>query len=67
MYYLNRKIFYNDFILARDLVELTKGFFDAVPKFRSVPLYIYGISYGGKMATDFSLLLYKVSITFQYV
>lgn len=39
--------------VARDLVELLRGFYDAHPEFKTVPLHIFGESYGGKMAIEF--------------
>jgi len=44
--------------IARDLVELLRGFYAAQPEFESVPLHIYGESYGGKMAIEFAHELY---------
>lgn len=44
--------------IARDLVELLRGFYVAQPDFRTVPLHIFGESYGGKMAIEFAHELY---------
>lgn len=40
--------------IALDLVELLRGFYDACPEFKTVPLHIFGESYGGKMAVEFA-------------
>lgn len=40
--------------IALDLVELLRGFYEALPEFKSVPLHIFGESYGGKMAVEFA-------------
>lgn len=45
--------------IARDLVELLRGFYVALPQFKTVPLHIFGESYGGKMAIDFAHVLYQ--------
>lgn len=42
-----------------DLVELLRGFFKENPEFKSVPLHIFGESYGGKIAVEFAYLLNK--------
>lgn len=39
--------------IARDLVELLRGFYEKHPEFKAVPLHIFGESYGGKMAIEF--------------
>ncbi|CRL03157.1 CLUMA_CG016183, isoform A [Clunio marinus] len=44
--------------IAEDLVELLRGFYEALPEFKSVPLHIFGESYGGKMAIEFAHELY---------
>ncbi|XP_023936523.2 retinoid-inducible serine carboxypeptidase [Bicyclus anynana] len=41
--------------IALDFVELMKGFYQDNPTFEGVPLYIYGQSYGGKMAVDMAI------------
>ncbi|KOB74182.1 Retinoid-inducible serine carboxypeptidase [Operophtera brumata] len=41
--------------IALDFVELMRGFYDKNPEFKGVPLYIYGQSYGGKMAVDMGI------------
>lgn len=44
--------------IARDLIELLRGFYDRLPEFKTVPLHIFGESYGGKMAIEFARELY---------
>lgn len=44
---------------ALDLIELLRGFYNEVPDFKSVPLHIFGESYGGKVAVEFAYLLHK--------
>lgn len=46
--------------IADDLVTFTKGFLDVHPEFKTVPLYIFSESYGGKMAAEYALALDKV-------
>ncbi|XP_039751582.1 retinoid-inducible serine carboxypeptidase-like [Pararge aegeria] len=41
--------------IALDFVELMKGFYRSNPEFERVPLYIFGQSYGGKMAIDIGI------------
>ncbi|XP_049867872.1 retinoid-inducible serine carboxypeptidase-like [Pectinophora gossypiella] len=43
--------------IALDFVSLMKGFLEKHPEFQGVPLYIYGQSYGGKMAVDMAIRL----------
>lgn len=45
--------------IARDLVELLRGFYETHTEFKTVPLHIFGESYGGKMAIDFAHVLYN--------
>jgi serine carboxypeptidase 1 len=40
--------------ISRDLIELLRGFYVEKPEFRTVPLHIFGESYGGKMAVEFA-------------
>uniref|UniRef100_A0A1A9VMJ8 Retinoid-inducible serine carboxypeptidase n=1 Tax=Glossina austeni TaxID=7395 RepID=A0A1A9VMJ8_GLOAU len=44
--------------IAKDLVELMKGFYKSHSEFEKVPLHIFCESYGGKMAPEFALELY---------
>ncbi|CAG9578653.1 unnamed protein product [Danaus chrysippus] len=48
--------------IALDLVELMKGFYRSNPEFEEVPLYIYGQSYGGKMAIDMGVRMREAEI-----
>ncbi|CAF4848862.1 unnamed protein product [Pieris macdunnoughi] len=41
--------------IAQDFVKLMQGFYTNHPEFETVPLYIYGQSYGGKMAVDMGI------------
>lgn len=50
----------NNSQIAKDLVTFTGGFLEAHPEFKSVPLYIFSESYGGKMAAEYALFLDKV-------
>ncbi|XP_050561884.1 retinoid-inducible serine carboxypeptidase-like isoform X3 [Spodoptera frugiperda] len=45
--------------IARDFVELMRGFYNKNPEFQGVPLYIYGQSYGGKMAVDMGIAMHE--------
>lgn len=45
--------------IAKDLVTFTGVFLQAHPEFKSVPLYIFSESYGGKMAAEYALELDK--------
>ncbi|KAM3964078.1 retinoid-inducible serine carboxypeptidase [Aphomia sociella] len=45
--------------IALDFVELLKGFYTSNPEFEGVPLYIYGQSYGGKMAIDMGIRVHE--------
>lgn len=44
--------------IAKDLIALLKGFYEVLPEFKSVPLHIFGESYGGKMAIEFAYELH---------
>ncbi|XP_077286830.1 retinoid-inducible serine carboxypeptidase-like isoform X1 [Arctopsyche grandis] len=44
--------------IARDLVSLMKSFYEKLPQFKTTPFYVYGQSYGGKMAIEFARMLY---------
>jgi serine carboxypeptidase 1 len=50
----------NNTQIAEDLVTFTVGFLDRYPEFKTVPLYIFSESYGGKMAAEYALALDKV-------
>ncbi|CAG9130065.1 unnamed protein product [Plutella xylostella] len=41
--------------IADDFVAFMRGFYLKHPEFEGVPLYIYGQSYGGKMAVDMAI------------
>ncbi|XP_022815007.1 retinoid-inducible serine carboxypeptidase-like [Spodoptera litura] len=43
--------------IAHDFVQLMRGFYNKHPEFQGVPLYIYGQSYGGKMAIDMGIAM----------
>ncbi|XP_013187299.1 retinoid-inducible serine carboxypeptidase [Amyelois transitella] len=45
--------------IALDFVELMRGFYADNPMFEGVDLYIYGQSYGGKMAVDMALRMHE--------
>jgi serine carboxypeptidase 1 len=45
--------------IALDLVSLLKGVLEKLPEFETVPLHIFGESYGGKMAIEFAYELDK--------
>jgi len=49
----------NNSQIATDLLEMMTKFLDKVPEFQTIPLYIFSESYGGKMASQFALKLYK--------
>lgn len=48
----------NNTQIARDLIELMRGFYKKRPEFKKVPLHIFGQSYGGKMAAEFAYELF---------
>ncbi|CAH2108104.1 unnamed protein product [Euphydryas editha] len=48
--------------IALDFVELMRGFYRANPEFEGVPLYIYGQSYGGKMAIDMGIRIREAEL-----
>lgn len=45
--------------ISEDLVAFMRVFMAKHPEFQAVPLYIFSESYGGKMAAEFALDLYK--------
>lgn len=47
--------------IGNDFVQLLKGFYEAVPEMKKVPLYIFSESYGGKMTAEIALATDKVS------
>ncbi|KAF5304999.1 hypothetical protein FQR65_LT07790 [Abscondita terminalis] len=49
----------NNTQIANDLINCLEGFYKKRPEFRTVPLYVASESYGGKMAAEFALELYK--------
>uniref|UniRef100_A0A023GNA5 Carboxypeptidase n=1 Tax=Amblyomma triste TaxID=251400 RepID=A0A023GNA5_AMBTT len=49
----------NNSQIAADLVAVISFFLTKLPEFQNVPLYIFSESYGGKMAAEFALALYK--------
>ncbi|XP_052128745.1 retinoid-inducible serine carboxypeptidase-like isoform X1 [Frankliniella occidentalis] len=53
------KLTTNNKQIASDLVELTRGFLKRHPQFRNIPVYVFSESYGGKMAAEFALNLFK--------
>lgn len=55
----NKYLTTNNSQIARDLIELLRGFYDKLPEFKTVPLHIFGESYGGKMAIEFAYELYQ--------
>lgn len=53
----NKLLCTNNTQIARDLLQLMHGFYQILPEFKRVPLIIASESYGGKMATEFCLLM----------
>ncbi|KAK3930482.1 Retinoid-inducible serine carboxypeptidase [Frankliniella fusca] len=53
------KLTTNNKQIASDLVELMRGFLKRHPQFRTIPVYVFSESYGGKMAAEFALNLFK--------
>ena len=45
--------------IASDLLTFMKKFLDIMPVFRTMPTFIFGESFGGKMTSAFSVTLYK--------
>lgn len=46
--------------IALDLVEVLRAFYNQIPEFEQVPLYILSESYGGKVAAEFAFELDRV-------
>lgn len=44
---------------ALDLIEMLRGFYRELPEFKTVPLHIFGESYGGKVAVEFAYWLHQ--------
>ncbi|CAL8100254.1 unnamed protein product [Orchesella dallaii] len=53
----------NNSQITADLITLITEFLDKVPEFQDIPLYIFSESYGGKMAAQFTMKLYKKILT----
>ncbi|CAG9833773.1 unnamed protein product [Diabrotica balteata] len=49
----------NNSQIATDFLKFLKNFYRKLPKFKTVPLYIFSESYGGKMAVEIALVLYQ--------
>lgn len=49
--------------IGRDLVSFLKKFLETHKEFQTMPLYIFGESYGGKMAAEFAYQLEKVLLS----
>jgi len=49
----------NNTQIAADLLVTVTQFLDKMPEFQKIPLHIFSESYGGKMAAQFALRLYK--------
>lgn len=48
--------------IGRDLIVFMESFLKAHKEFETVPLYVFGESYGGKMAVEFAYRLAQVRI-----
>ncbi|XP_022124612.2 retinoid-inducible serine carboxypeptidase [Pieris rapae] len=48
--------------IAQDFVKVMQGFYTKHPEFETVPLYIYGQSYGGKMAVDMGIRMREAEL-----
>ncbi|KAK2139434.1 hypothetical protein LSH36_1793g00012 [Paralvinella palmiformis] len=46
--------------VAMDMLSWIKVFLENYPEFQTLPLYIFGESYGGKMGSNFAYELYNV-------
>ncbi|CAG0904612.1 unnamed protein product [Darwinula stevensoni] len=62
--YVQNKSLYarNNSMIADDLVTLFSSFLKKVPEFQKVSTYIFGESYGGKMAVGFAKALNKAAV-----
>ncbi|XP_072393591.1 retinoid-inducible serine carboxypeptidase-like [Diabrotica undecimpunctata] len=49
----------NNTEIARDFIDFLIQFYNKLPSFRTVPLYIFGESYGGKMTVEIAVELDK--------
>lgn len=50
--------------IGADLMNFLKSFLSSFDEFQKVPLYIFGESYGGKMAVEFARQLHEVGKLF---
>lgn len=50
----------NNSQIAKDFVELLKGFYKTLPELKNTPLHIFSESYGGKMTAEIGLQVYLV-------
>ena len=46
--------------IAADLLTCIRSFYNRLPQFNKVPVYIMSQSYGGKMAVEFALVWHEV-------
>ncbi|KAJ3666368.1 hypothetical protein Zmor_001812 [Zophobas morio] len=53
----SRALTTNNRQIADDFVVLLQGFYEAVPKLKKTPLYIFCESYGGKMTAEIALVV----------
>ena len=51
----------NNAQIAADLLTCIKSFYNKLPQFNKVPVYIMSQSYGGKMAVEFALVWHEMS------
>ena len=47
--------------IAADLLTCICSFYNNLPQFKKLPVYIMAQSYGGKMAVEFALVWHEVS------
>ena len=57
----SRALTTNNRQIADDFVVLLQGFYEAVPKLKKTPLYIFCESYGGKMTAEIALVVDQVN------